>query len=344
MGSQSKVRLGFIGAGRRGRELMAAAKNAGAELVSAVDVSEDALREVSGRFGIRVYRDVDEMLSKERLNAVVVSTPVRLHVNHVVKALDHGLDVLVEKPVTLSVNEANELLRRVKASGGIVVVGFQNRYSEAVRGVGGIINDCRESMFAGYWYWTIPPIPWFRRRSETGGQIVEQVIHVIDLARYFMGDVKSIYAAYTEAGRDTGEDKALGFENWASYSLTMVFKNGTVGSIHSTYALYPELGREVPLVGFDVICREELIRFTGFNEARVYRRGGETLTFKSSTDSTVNMFKAFIQAIQTRDKGIVPTIYEDAYWSNVTALAANESALTGRVINIDDYASLGVNS
>ncbi|WP_291767057.1 Gfo/Idh/MocA family protein [Caldivirga sp. UBA161] len=336
--SGNEVRLGFVGAGRRGRELMAAAKGAGAELIAAADVSEAALREAAGKFNVRVYTDVDEMLNREELNAVVVSTPIRLHVNHIMMALDHGLDVLVEKPVTLSINEANELLKRVKVSDRIVVVGFQNRYSEAVNGVRGIINDCRKSMFAGYWYWTIPPIPWFRRRSETGGQVVEQVIHMIDLARYLMGDVQSVYASYTEAGRDTEEDRGLGFENWASYSLTMVFKSGAVGSIHSTYALYPELGRELPLVGFDVVCREELIRFTGFNEAKVYRRGGEAITFKSSIDSTVNMFKAFIQAVLTRDKGIVPTVYEDAYWSNVVALAANESALTGRVINVNDYA------
>ncbi|MGC8569880.1 MAG: Gfo/Idh/MocA family protein [Caldivirga sp.] len=335
------VRLGFIGAGRRGRELMAVARQAGAELAAASDISEDALREAVNKFGVKAYRDVDEMLSGERLDAVVVSTPVRLHVAHVIKALDHGLDVLVEKPVTLSVSEANELLRRVRASDRIVAVGFQNRYSEAVKVVKDSIGGCNASMFAGYWYWTIPPIPWFRRRSETGGQVVEQVIHMFDIARYLVGDIDSVYAAYTEKGRDTDADRGVGFENWASYSVTFRFSNGAVGSIHSTYALYPELGKEIPLVAFDIICREELIRFTGFNDAKIYVRGKDTQAFKSLTDPTVNMFKSFIQAILTRDRGLVPTAYEDAYWSNITVLAANESASTGRVVKVKEYVGVG---
>jgi predicted dehydrogenase len=335
------VRLGFIGAGRRGRELMDAARRAGAVLIAASDVSDDALREASSRFNVKVYRDADAMLSGERLDAVIVSTPVRMHVTHVIKALEHGLDVLVEKPVTLSIVEANELLKRVRGSDRIVVVGFQNRYSDAVKAVRELMPSCNSSMFAGYWYWTIPPIPWFRRRSETGGQVVEQVIHMFDIARFLLGEIETIYASYTERGRDTEEDRGLGFENWASYSVAFRFTNGAIGSIHSTYALYPELGKELPLVMFDVVCREELIRFTGFNEAKLYRRGGEPLTFKSNVDPTLGMFKSFIQAVLTRDKKLVPTVYEDAYWSNVTVLAANESALTGRVINIKDYAKGG---
>jgi len=70
------VRLGFIGAGRRGRELMDAARRAGAVPVAASDVSDDALREASSRFNVKVYRDVDAMLNNERLDAVVVSTPM----------------------------------------------------------------------------------------------------------------------------------------------------------------------------------------------------------------------------------------------------------------------------
>ena len=70
------VRLGFIGAGRRGRELMDAARHAGAVIVAASDVSDDALREASSRFNVKVYRDVDAMLNNERLDAVVVSTPM----------------------------------------------------------------------------------------------------------------------------------------------------------------------------------------------------------------------------------------------------------------------------
>lgn len=338
--STGKLRLGFVGAGRRARDHMKVAR--GLEdvlLVAACDVDEGRVREVSSEYGVKPYRELDEMLAKEKLDAVVISTPVPLHVPQAIKCVNAGLDVLLEKPISLDVVELNSLLSEVRRTGRLVVVGFQSRYSDLVRELKGGLDAGTLSMVAGYWYWTVPPIPWIRSRSQAGGQVVEQVVHLIDLSRFFAGEVESVYAAYTERGRDAKEDREVGFDNWASYSVTMRFSNGVVGSIHSTYALYPELFREVPSILLDLVSRETLTRITGLREAKVYRRNREVQVLSAKVDSMVQMYREFANAVLTGDKGSIPTRLEDAYWSSAVTLAANESAATGEVINVREFAS-----
>jgi predicted dehydrogenase len=336
-----KIRLGFIGAGRRARDHMKVARQMEeVSMEAACDVDEGRLWEVKQEFGVRVYRSPEEMLSKERLDAAVISTPVPLHVPQTLLCLRAGVNVLMEKPISLDVREAVSLMREVKRAREIVAVGFQNRYSDTVERAKVEVDEKSLSMLVGHWYWTVPPIPWIRVRTQAGGQVVEQVVHMIDLFRFFGGEVETVYASYTERGRDWEEDKRMGFDNWASYALTLKFRSGAVGSVSSTYALYQELYREIPSITMDLICREKLIRFLGFGEIRVYTRGKQWEAHKSTSNSMERMWRSFVTAVSTGDRSALPTRYEDAFWSTAVSLAANESALTGRPVNVQDFTGL----
>jgi len=347
-----KVKFGFIGVGRRGLDhIKIASRFKEASLEAVCDVNERRLHEVTSLYGVRAYKSLDEMLEKEKLDVAVISTPTPLHVPQTLKCLESGLDVLLEKPITLNINEANKLLEAVKESDRIVAVGFQLRYSNVVERIKETIDEDTLSMIAGCWYWTIPIINWIRLRSHGGGQIVDQAIHLVDLARFFAGEVESVYAVYTERGRATEEDKALGFDNWASYVVSLKFKNNVIGCIYSTYALYPAIFRTTgdesikdkatreSSVVLDIICREMLIRYVHPSEARVYRRDRESEIYRLSGDPTANMYRAFIEAVLTRDKGLLRTLYEDSYKTMAVSLAANESATTGKCIRLSTFLS-----
>jgi predicted dehydrogenase len=348
--SSGKVKFGFIGVGRRGLDhirIVSQFKEASLEAVC--DINERRLHEVASAYGVRAYKSLDEMLEKEKLDVAVISTPTPLHVPQTLKCLESGLDVLLEKPITLDINEANSLLKVIERSDRIVAVGFQLRYSNVVKRIKETIDEDTLSMIAGYWYWTIPIVNWIRLKSQGGGQIVDQAIHLTDLARFFAGEVESVYAVYTERGRNTKEDKALGFDNWASYVVSLKFKNDVIGCIYSTYALYPaifgttrdesikdEATRESSVI-MDIICREMLIRYVHPSEARVYRKDRECEIYKLSGDPTTDMYRAFIEAVLTRDKGLLCTLYEDSYKTMVVSLAANESAMTGKCIHLSTF-------
>ena len=119
--------------------------------------------------------------------------------------------------------------------------------------------------------------------------MVDQTIHLIDLARYIAGEAETVYAEYTERGRHIAEDRASRFDNWASYAVTIRFKNGVLGNLYSTYALYPDIFRSTAesvesdkatresSVILDVICRELLIRYVHARETRVYRKGEKVI-------------------------------------------------------------------
>lgn len=350
MAGKDKVKFGFVGTGRRGLNHLRTIKTFEEASVEALcDVSESNLEKACSEVDARTYVNLDDMLANESLDAVVISTPTVFHVPQTIKCLENGLHVLLEKPVALSMDEVNRLFDVVERSSSIVMVGFQTRYSDVAERIRENVDKDTLSMIAGYWYWTIPLVRWIARRNKGGGQMVDQTIHLIDLARYIAGEAETVYAEYTQRGRHTAEDRASGFDNWASYAVTIRFKNGVIGNLYSTYALYPDVFRSTAesvesdkatresSVILDVICRELLIRYVHARETRVYRKGEEIKVYRRKDDPTRKMHKAFIAAIQTGDKSLVRTPYEDSYKTMAVSLGATRSSITHMPVNLDTF-------
>lgn len=345
-----KLRFGFIGVGRRGLDHLRISSMFNDISIEAVcDVDEVRLSEVSSKYKARAYRNLDDMLEKEKLDVAVISTPTPLHVPQALKCLEYGLDILMEKPIALDMKEVKELLRAIEISDRIVVVGFQFRYSNLIHEIRKTIDMDTLSMIVGYWYWTIPLVSWIARRDMGGGQMVDQAIHLIDLMRFIAGEeVEKVYAIYTEKGRNTVEDRKAGFENWASYVVSLRFKNDVIGCVYSTYALYPGIfvSRDSSIedratressVLMDIVCREMLIRYRHGIDATIYRRNMEPKILKLEGDPSIAMYRALIEAVRTRDKSILYTSYEDSWKTMAISLAANKSAKTGEVIVLDKF-------
>lgn len=132
-----RVRVGVIGLGIQGQQYAKICKSQMlAELVAASEVNPDRLDEICRLYEIpNRYTDYRKMLERKDLDAVIVATPDTMHFDPVKDALESGRDVQVEKPLTTSVAEADELLRIQRRTGRIVQVSFDHRwiapYSEA---------------------------------------------------------------------------------------------------------------------------------------------------------------------------------------------------------------------
>ncbi|MCI0622646.1 MAG: Gfo/Idh/MocA family oxidoreductase [Acidobacteria bacterium] len=130
LGANDRVRIGAIGTGGRTRYLMGLLKNLpGSEQVAVCDVYEPRIDEAGALIGAsaRRYRDYRELLESKDIDAVVIGSPDHWHKQMTVDAVQAGKDVFVEKPVSHSIEEGEELVRAVESSGRVVQTGTQQR-------------------------------------------------------------------------------------------------------------------------------------------------------------------------------------------------------------------------
>ncbi len=136
LGANDKVRCGIIGAGGRGSTLLQETLRRDDVLVVAVCDAYDVWRDRAVNWckehypAVGSYHLYPEMLATENLDALIIATPDHIHADAAMAALDHAIDVYVEKPMTLSAEEATALRKRAKDTGGVVQVGTQLRSTD----------------------------------------------------------------------------------------------------------------------------------------------------------------------------------------------------------------------
>jgi predicted dehydrogenase len=168
------MNVGIIGFGRMGQRR--AASLAGCNLVATADNGDDWGRVIN-------RRDID---------IVIVSTPHDLLARATAVALQAGKHVLVEKPAADSVSDLEEMIRVAKLTGGLVRVGFNHRYCRAFRKARELLPEIAPLMHVRgrYGHGGRPGYDreWRAKAVRGGGELIDQGVHLIDLARWFLGD------------------------------------------------------------------------------------------------------------------------------------------------------------
>lgn len=191
--SKKQVRLGIIGAGG-----VAVSKHIPAimrlrtiwepvELIAISRRDERAGRHIENMYGCRWYGDFAEMLDHETLDGVIISGPDHLHAEHGSACIDLGIPVVVEKPITRSLVQSEDMCRLGDERNVPVMTVSNKRYSPPYRRAKRFVDDgpvSNPAMFAGKFNLGYDYVDLFE-----GG-----TIHLYDLTRYFMGDVESVYA------------------------------------------------------------------------------------------------------------------------------------------------------
>jgi len=226
-----KVKFGVIGVKGIGRShIESIISSEKADLIAIADINESVGREVASNYGVKWYKDYEEMLKLEGIDAVSICTPHFLHYPMTMKAFEYEKHVLVEKPMALSVSEADEMINEAKKKGLKLGVVYQKRINpvnmEIKRiiesgGIGEILRACIEACairtqayydrdaWRGKW------------ATEGGGVLINQMIHNIDLMCWFIGrPVKVMGHIGTLCHNIEVEDLA---------SATIIFENGAQG-------------------------------------------------------------------------------------------------------------------
>lgn len=221
-----------------------------ARLVAVADVIAEQAQHLADRYGATPYANVQEMLDSEQLDVVNICTPSGLHGDLACLAMRSGRHVIVEKPMEISHEAIEQMLRVQQESGVKMAVISQHRFDPATRHVYELVQQ----RAFGRLVLGSAQIPWWRSQKyydsgawrgtwalDGGGVLMNQGIHSIDLLQWLMGPVRTVYA-YTDtlAHRMETEDVAV---------AALHFANGALGTLAGTTGAYPGMGARIEVYG-----------------------------------------------------------------------------------------------
>lgn len=242
------MKYALIGCGRIATNHIKAVLNNHLELEAVCDILPEHMQSLLAKHGlendpsIRRYTDYRQMLQEVQPQLVAIATESGLHAQIALDCIDAGVNVIVEKPMAMSIQDAEEIIRRSREKGVKVSACHQNRFNVAVQEMrraleGGRFGKLSHGSIHVRWnrnreYYD--QAPWRGTWAQDGGALMNQCIHGIDLLRWMMGDeVEEVYGVTRQQFHHYLEAEDIGM-------AVVKFKNGAVGTIEGTTNVYPK--------------------------------------------------------------------------------------------------------
>jgi UDP-N-acetyl-2-amino-2-deoxyglucuronate dehydrogenase len=237
------IRFAIVGCGRiaqRHAELLASGQIKGASLVAVCDIRRERAVSFGERFRVPFYTEIRDLLSAPNIDAVSVLTPSGMHADHSVAVAQSGRHVVVEKPMALTLPDAERMINAAEEAGVRLFVVKQNRFNVPVvharRALDGgrfgklVLGTVRVRWSRDQGYYDQDE--WRGTFAQDGGVIANQASHHVDMLSWFMGPVASVHASGVSAlARIEAEDTAV---------ATVRFCSGALGVIEATSAARPK--------------------------------------------------------------------------------------------------------
>ncbi len=316
----ARTRVGMVGAGgvaQRHARVLSGLPDV--QLIGVTDVVPAAATALADQYGGKVFAGVGELLEAGP-DAVYVCVPPFAHGDAERAVVEAGLPLFVEKPISIDRRTADEIASLIAERDLLTAVGHHWRYLAVVERAKALLGDRPVRLVTGAWLDKVPPVAWWPHRDRSGGPVVEQAAHVLDLARHLAGEVTEVWAA----GNGT-PPPVDGADVDGATVAALRFASGAVGTVAATCVLgwKERAGLEIYADGLSLSISE-----TGL----VIRDADGTETVDSDPDSArVAVDAAFVAAVRGEADDVrVP--YAEALRTHELALAVAESAATGRAV------------
>ena len=234
------MRYALIGCGRISPNHIMAAKNNNLEMVAICDIDTKCMEDKVKKFelpeSVKLYTDYKELLAVEKPELVAVTTESGLHANIAIDCINAGCHVIIEKPIALSIKDADAIIAAAKEKGVKVCVNHQNRFNKSIQKIreavekgrfGRMFHGTAHIRWARDWEY-YSRAKWRGTWAQDGGCLMNQCIHNIDLLIWMMGGEPVEVMAYTDRMKHDyieAEDLGMGI---------VKFANGTYGIIEGT--------------------------------------------------------------------------------------------------------------
>ena len=242
------MKYALIGCGRISTNHILAAKNNHLEIAAVCDILPEAMEAVLAKHGLEQdssiarYTDYIQMLDEVKPTLVSIATESGIHGQIALACIDRGIHVIVEKPMAMSMAEADEIIRRSREKNVKVAACHQNRFNVAVQKTRAALEAGRFGRLShgsvhvrwnrnrGYY----TQAPWRGTWAQDGGCLMNQCIHGVDLLRWMLGDeVEEVYGLTRQQFHDYLEAEDVGM-------AVLKFKNGAIGTIEGTTNVFPK--------------------------------------------------------------------------------------------------------
>lgn len=237
------LRFALLGCGKvayKHAEILGKGKVKGAELVAVCDIDEEKAKKLASLYGIKYYTDIHELMGKEKIDVVSILTPSGIHAKNVIELSQYGKHMVVEKPMALTVDDADEMILACQRNNCKLFVIKQNRFLPTIQKLKEAINKGRFGkifMVTARMRWRrgenyYKEAPWRGTWAYDGGVVANQAVHQIDILVDIMGKVDAVFAKGIQAlGYKETEDTA---------AVIFKFRNGGLGILEATTATSPE--------------------------------------------------------------------------------------------------------
>ncbi|PCK80976.1 Gfo/Idh/MocA family protein [Rhizobium sophoriradicis] len=345
----ANISIGVIGAGLIGRKhIKKAIEHPDFELAGIADLDRDA---VSAQYpGIAVFGDYRSLLDQARPQAVIIASPNQSHASIGIECARLGIDMLIEKPVTDTLESAADLLLEVRANKVRTLVGHHRRHHDQVKTLRRLLGDGLIGNLVGVsaiWA-AYKPDDYFRiapwRTQSGGGPILINLIHEIDFLRYTAGEIRGVSAISSSRQRQFPvEDTAGALLEFDAGCIGTVFASDSAVSPWTTEQGVGEAA-EFPFSG------ESSYRFVGSRGSLEFPSlvhwaqadGGQNWNrpiqsqrlFASSIDPYRAQLDHFRDVVLGKAESLLTV--EDGARTLIATLAVAEAAASGRRIDLDD--------
>ncbi len=307
----------------------------GAELVGVADSNLDSACQVADLHGIRAFSSLEELVQKEKPDAVTIAVPTEGHHRTVMEALAAGCHVMVEKPIAATLAEADEMVAAARSANRVLAVGHIERYNPAVLELKRRLDEGQLGKAYQFDAQRLGPFP---QRIRDVGVVIDLATHDLDLMRFLTGsEIVRVYAETRRKVHTTREDMVSGLVRLA---------DGSVGLLQINW-LTPTKIRQMTVTGERGMFRADYLTqdlyFHENAEATAHSWEQITMLRGVSEGSMVKYvihkreplqseLEAFTRAVAGEPAGIVSG--EDGSEALRLALAMVESGIDGRVVTI----------
>jgi myo-inositol 2-dehydrogenase / D-chiro-inositol 1-dehydrogenase len=319
MQEPSNVRVGVLGAGfvaRRHVEKLTALP--GVSIAAVADPVRERAEGLARDCGAAVAEGVESLVDRG-IDCLYICVPPSEHGPPEDCAIRAGLPVFIEKPLAVDLSTAEDIGDRLERAGVLAVVGYQWRYLDTMDLARQALAAAPARMVLGSWLDKAPGTPWWADQQRSGGQMVEQATHLLDVARVLVGDVETVRADGARDPRGPGDI-------FHASTSTMRFASGAVGSFATTCLLPGGYRMAVELFAPGVA-----LRLTE-RDLTVLDKEGER-TVLAEVDPVLAADRQFIRAVRGEQADLRST-FAEALHTHRLAWALAEAARTGETVGL----------
>ena len=334
-----ELRVGLAGLGSMGRNhLRILSGRTDLVLAAVADPVGAALAVATSQTGAQGFDEPLAMIAEADLDAVVIAAPTTAHVPLALAAIEHGIAVLVEKPLAATTDEAMRIVAAARAAGVPVQVGHVERFNPAVLELGRLIDDGWLSTVYSIASRRAGPFP---ARIRDVGVTVDLATHDADILSWIAGERPSrVYAETAQRIHATNEDLLFGL---------LHFPSGATGMLDVNW-LTPAKRRQLIVVGeegmFELDYLTQRLTFTRATDTTNPRLiGGYAPTFEgevvdlpvTSTEPLAGELEAFVSVVRNGGRPVVDA--EDGLWAVAIATSLLTAAAEGRAVDLSALSS-----